>query len=544
MRKQKDVISIENNLIERLEKRRLPGNLRFCFASAFALFLLVHFYWFKSKYMFADDSLLSPGGWAYLGFGRWALSTVREISGRYSIPWFTGMLSALYMALAASFVTATLRIENKPAVFLAVLAMAAFTAVSKEVLYIHHIDAKMLALLLVCAGCYATLKARFGFIPGGLLFCLSLGIYQAYYSFSVFLLLFAVLLSCARDEKGWFRRGLRSIAALLIGVIGYKVVLDICLKAARKKLQAYGGASAMWDITPALLLQRAKNACSGLFSFYFSNESRLMVIAAAVLFAMCAVMGIALLLKNGVHRDWKRLLCTIAMILLLPLASGSIWVMADTVPLRAQFALVAPLLICAVLLDRMGVKEEATSQGETSEEATSQEETSQGETSQEETSREETKEGKRKLRCRISLSVQALALAACLLLSCCNAMQANEDYLNSDVTNKTAFSWYTRLASRIEEQAGQRTKYSVCFIGTPRKPAVPEGFNMSTLIEETRILRYCSWYCGTNLVKASKESAAEIKETYGELIEKMPRYPREGSVQVIQGVVVVKFGNG
>ena len=523
------MISIENNLIERLEKRKLPGNLRFCFASAFALFLLVHFYWFKSKYMFADDSLLSPGGWAYLGFGRWALSTVREISGRYSIPWFTGMLSALYMALAAVFVTAALRIENRPAVFLAALAMAAFSAVSKEVLYIHHIDAKMLALLLVCAGCFLTLKFRFGFIPGGLMLCLSLGIYQAYYSFSVFLLLFGVLLSCARDEKGWFRRGLRSIAALLIGVIGYKVVLDICLKAARKKLQAYGGASAMWDITPGLLLQRAKNACSGLFGFYFSNESRLMVIAAAVLFAMCAVMGIALILKNGVHRDWKRLLCTVAMILLLPLASGSIWVMADTVPLRAQFALVAPLVICAVLLDRMGVKK-----GEKTEE----------ETKEEEKSEEARKEGQRKLRCRLSLSVQALALAACLLLSCCNAIQANEDYLNSDVTNKTAFSWYTRLASRIEEQAGQRTKYSVCFIGSPRKPAVPEGFNMSTLIGETRILRYCSWYCGVNLVKASKESAAEIKETYGELIEKMPRYPREGSVQVIQGVVVVKFGKG
>ena len=523
------MISIENNLIKSLEKRKIPGNLRFCFAAAFALFLLVHLYWFKGKYMFADDSLLSPGGWAYLGFGRWALSTVREISGRYSIPWFTGMLSALYMALAAAFVTATFRIENKLAVFLAALAMAAFPAVSKEVLYIHHIDAKMLALLLVCAGCCVTLKARIGFIPGGLLFCLSLGIYQAYYSFSVFVLLFAVLLSCARDEKGWFRRGLRSITVLLIGVIAYKVVLDICLKAARKRLQAYGGASSMWDITPALLLQRAKKACSGLFSFYFSNENRLMVIAAAVLFAMCAVMGIVFILKNGVHKDWKRLLCTIAMILLLPLASGSIWVMSDTVPLRAQFALVAPLLICAVLLDRMDVSE-----GEKpAEDKPAEEKKAEGEN-----------EGEKKLRCRISLSVQALALAACLLLSYCNAMQANEDYLNSDVTNKTAYSWYTRLASRIEEQAGQKTKYSVCFIGSPRKPAMPDGFNISTLIGETRILRYCNWYCGMNLVKASKEIEAEIKETYGEQIEKMPRYPYEGSVQVIQGVVVVKFGKG
>ncbi len=503
---------MESNLVRRLGKLKIPGSVRFCFTVSFVLFLLIHFYWFKEKYMFADDTLVVTGWtWGYLDVGRWLLAFVREISGRYSIPWFTGMLSALYMAAALSLLVGIFEIQRKTAVFLTALSLIAFPAIAREVQYISHIDAMMLSLLLACAGCFFTLKRpRFGFLAGGLFFCLSMGIYQAYYTFAIPVLLFYILISCVRGEEGWFKTGLKSIGALLIGVVGYKLVLDAVLKLTQTEMKTgvYSGADTMWSFTPLTLLQRAGTAYKEFFRFFFVNDKPLVTWGYIALFAACVLLGVYLAWMRGVHRDWKKLLCSIGMTLLLPLACASIHLMTDAVPLRTMFAFAFPFLICALLLDRMDFRE-----------------------------------GEKKLLRWVGLSLQALALAACLLLSYCNAMQANELYLNSDVTNKTAFSWYTRLASRIEEKAGYKTEYNVCFVGTPRQPTVPDGFEFSTLAREKEILRYCSWYCGINLVKVSDEKAAEMLELYGDRIGKMPSYPMEGSVQVIKSVVVVKFGN-
>ena len=78
--------------------------------------------------------------------------------------------------------------------------------VTNTFVYSFTVDAYMLAVLLSALAVYLTRKYRFGFLAGALLLGISIGIYQAYFSYVIvlFLLLFIMDLIDNEDFKQEF----------------------------------------------------------------------------------------------------------------------------------------------------------------------------------------------------------------------------------------------------------------------------------------------------------------------------------------------------
>ena len=119
--------------------------------------------------------------------GRWFLGTACGISSFYSLPWLTGILAIVYIAVAAVFVVKLLKVEHP--VFSALIGamMVSFPSIASNFAYVFTFDGYMLALLLAVLSVYMVEKGKFGFVVGGILLAFSLGTYQAYLSVAMIL---------------------------------------------------------------------------------------------------------------------------------------------------------------------------------------------------------------------------------------------------------------------------------------------------------------------------------------------------------------------
>ena len=164
--------------------------------------IIGHAYFFFSD-AFSFDAIHTIGqsdiNWK-ISLGRFAQPLYKTyIRGNIQAPWLIGLLTILYLGLAVYFLCRLLNISSKWSVF----ACASILAVNLQVIvtitsYIHETDVFMLAFLLEVIAVYLwkTRKKKTGFVSlliGALLLAFSFGLYQAYVSAGVALVLIVLI---------------------------------------------------------------------------------------------------------------------------------------------------------------------------------------------------------------------------------------------------------------------------------------------------------------------------------------------------------------
>ena len=133
-----------------------------------------------------------------------------------------------------------------------------------------------------------------------------------------------------------------------------------------------------------------------------------------------------------------------------------------------------------------------------------------------------------------------------------SARYANVCYLKADVMQTEAIGYYNRLISRIQGAEGYTVETPVLYVNERSKN--DEGFSGNTLFDPiylppyhgNSIINDFSWeetmqlWCGFEPVKADGDS---ISGSGKEEIQKMPSYPDDGSIKMIDGTMVVKFAD-
>ena len=151
--------------------------------SAIICGLIAHGFMFLNKISFHDDIGQLFGVGQTYGIGRWFLGIISEILnstvGKYSMPWFDGLLSVLLIGISACFVVNLLEMQNVFSCILVGGMMEVFPAVAVTYLYMFTASAYFFAVLLTVASLYLTNHFRHGAWGGVILFTCALGIYQA-----------------------------------------------------------------------------------------------------------------------------------------------------------------------------------------------------------------------------------------------------------------------------------------------------------------------------------------------------------------------------
>ena len=422
--------------------------------------------------------------------GRWFLHYASALNDFTQMPAVIGLLSLLFLALAAALVTDVLGLRSRVLAGLAGAVMALFPCVGYTFLYLFTASAYCLAIFLAVLSVWLARRGDLGWPFGVMALALSMGTYQAYAAVAIALSLLAVFREVLEPRASFrktLRLGLRLVTYLAAGAVLYYVILRIFLAVKGLELLSYLGmdaASAGYPFSrlPGLILDTYKQA----IAFFFLPGS-----------------------ANGFASLPFAILNLLA---LLPLGMNFIQVLSPwsaPTPLM-KYSFVSVYLLVLLVLDR------ADSLGELG---------------------------------KPYALLPAAAVWCALLLFCLTTN--NLLYTASAQAHRATESYATRLLTRIESCEGYEPGMEIALVGAvPAEQLVSDipsyaqvdHYSVplnSVLPLNKHLYYYLSDWLNFPVDELSEETMLAISDDPE--FQAMPLYPAQGSVRVLDGRVVVRL---
>ncbi|MBQ8038712.1 MAG: glucosyltransferase domain-containing protein [Lachnospiraceae bacterium] len=456
--------------------------------------------------------------------GRQFLTYACKISTDYDLPWLNGILAIFYMSLTAILVVEGFGIKSKYLSALAGMILITFPSMTSTFCYTYTIDGYMLGVLLATIAFLIADRKKWGFVGGIFLLGISLGIYQAYVSFTILLCILKLLLyildGCKiRDIFG------KAWRYLVMGIGAYAFYygsLQLMMKIKNVKLSDYQGVDSIEKFTladiPAGIVGAYKQFLSFLRETGPLGTTKIMYISVLGLI----VLGIGICIWNFVIAKTENKIIRILLILLLlavtPIGTTLVCVMEPTVYFHLIMRLPWALFFVFVLsmAERMpAVKKELF----------------------------------QKVRNLLAVGICVLSF----LMVSQFAIIANVAAFNMEERYEKTYSLCVRLVDRLEQTEGYHHGEKVAFIGggvDQRKYPYTDftsayltgyfGVEGTLAVNDTdKIITFCTHYLNTSIMYATWDEQMEVIAT--EEFMKMGTFPDENSIQKIGDIWVVKL---
>jgi hypothetical protein len=496
--------------------------------------VLTHGYILFNKISYHDDifCLYTLGG--TYGSGRWSLGILgalmrRLFGGTYSAPGLNGIVSVALIAVAATLIVLLFRIRDIFWIAAVACIMETIPVVTATFSYMFTAPYYMLALVFAVLAAYLMSLHKKWFDCYGIGAVVSMaaavGIYQAYFGVTVALVLAYLVWDYEKfgDRAGHaLLEGIWNVIVMGLGLMLYAVLNKVFLALTHYELSDYRGVNNMFDVTPAGLLTSAAGAYKAFFQMFtgdYVGLTSVLPVRLALLFLWIAAVWFLIAVTRRLKGAASRLLYWV-MILLLPLAFDIVNVMVsggDTeVHTLMLYALVLMFLFPIAVIAR-----------HTSGCAVSCEKTKAGQV----------------------FAAAGKVLAFVVFFS--YAVVDNQAYMRAELLQNEASAFYNRLITRIESLDGFSQDMGIYIAGAleisdnnltdiPQFPAVSmTGYTMSTeeFINDYAWKEYVRWQLGFDPVYAAEAPDEAV-------LDEMSCYPDADSIRIVDGVVVVKFGDG
>lgn len=510
-------LSLEDRLLGWWKK--LDSRAKLTFFAALVWGLVCHGMMLTNKYSIHDDITFLHSVGATFDSGRWMLGllsraeTALTAGPHYSMPLLHGLFSLVCMALCAAVFVHLFRIRSRLLCVALGCIMTAFPGVASLFGFLFTAPYYMAALLATVLAAWGLCRHR-SILAWGLsvlVLACAMGVYQAYIPVAIGMLLLHFLLErLDRPGDDWAHTIKTAIyygSALLAAVVAYYIVNKLFLKFYGLQLSSYQGINKMGREGIGVYLSRVLMA----YQAFFFPEQMLRASHAFV------VMGLTLpwkgmLLLDGVLlgalilRTWKesrwKALQILAVSALLPLAMGFIYVMGPDVHTLMVFGQCLVFVLTACLVQRLGMDRQ--------------------------------------------LLLRLVSLVLCLLLVLFPLVWCRYDnalYMDLEMNQQRTVSWFNTLITRIKSCDGYRDELPVCYVGRMEKQDLTFGplsafpyiwpyESAPDLINDSGQIHFMEKWCGF--------WQQQVEFDHPD-IASMPCYPDDGSIRVIDEVIVVKF---
>jgi len=516
------------NPIETVKKlTREKKDLFILFGVIFAFGFLMHIYMFTHKFfnyfelgnIFADMSFTQGDTIAQ---GRWFLPIATNLFTGFSIPAINGIVSLFYLTTSAVMIVDLLQIKSKLYSVLFGFAFVSFPGYACILAFGVNADAISMGIFLCVIAVYFYKRLRYGWILAVLCIGCGLGAYQTYLSLSIgiiYMLLFFEVYSEKIDFKTFMYKVVKAGAMLLGGFLMYYIVLQLSTVLTGVALTDYHGVDSMTSFTPKGIAKGLVYTYGYFLSYFFSTRYLYTIpriifngIGALVLIGFSIARIAAHKKQNRPVSGWMLglLLC------LLPLGVNSTpFLMADRVGAGVdRYMIPSIMFVWAMLLKILDMER-----------------------------------GNEKWQvvfqwCGVVSVVTAIATSAII---------CNESYHRMEAATQTTASYLNRIAMRIEEMPQWQQGMPVYFANTKgfmsevydveipayEKMTNMPGTELSPHYNERGIAKYFRTYLHFPIKDAGEERKEQIEQSAE--FRNMPAYPKEGSIDVIQDVIVVKL---
>ena len=507
------------DVYNRIKSKILPTyKFAFCFSVIFGF--IAHFYR-MTNWLPNWDSLVFRNDPQHMeSLGRWFLPYASGISSSYELPWLNGILSILYISIAVIFICETFDVKGRLTAALIGAVTVTFPTVISTFTYCYVADAYSLAFLFSCIAVYLlTHKGLLATIPAVALLTLSLGIYQAYITVAIALLMCSLLIRLVSGESTC-KVSLKSASKYLVcGALS--LLLYYCINSAVMALMHveasdYQNISGTFSFKEFDLISAIISAYYVFFKFFFDFDGGFNLYSAVNIAVYAALfIGYAALVVKSKRRIAACLLLS-AYIVLIPLGCTALYLANSGLDYHnlmkmSYFIAYIYLLLLLERLDFKAVLPQAIK----------------------------------------TWTVTALCLAVVFI----NTVTANVAYHKLQIAFYRSYGILVRISDRIESLDSPETLKRILVVGSlcdskgysvnfpPDITGTTDGLIIrhdDETVGQSVVASALNDYCDMSLEFVHGDEADALKGT--ETVINMPCWPSDGSVAALGDTVILKLG--
>ena len=510
--------------------------------SRFRLIMISTFLWgfaahgmaMLNKYSYHDDVPWFNGVGETYGLGRWSLGLSGKISEyfycsrNYSLPLFNGILTILSVALIVYILCRRLDIKNRVLLVALSGVMVCFPAVTNIFGYSFTAPFYYFAALIGIIGAllYYTYDNIPSFIACSLLMAFSVGMYQSNIAINLSVMLLFMFQKIYESDTNWkdyVILALKNAALSAAFMAEYFIFNMAALKITGQGMYDYKGVSSFGATDVTGYVQRVISAykrflkpadhinyngvSANMFPWNLKYLHMLLVV-------ICFVLLVIILKKIG---SLRRIIQLLVLAAVSPLFSYFLYVMVEQDHAHGGMAFGEAFMFvfAAYLIEQVsGNREKDTATGRT-------------------------------LSCLAGAAVTVMIIMGVMF-----TRFANVCYLKADLMQAEAINYYNTLITRIRMTEGYTRETPVAYIGPREKndddfsgnrlfdPIYLPPYQGNSIINDFSWEETMNMWCSFSRVEADESDIADW-----DTISLMPCYPDNGSVKMVDGILVVKFSD-
>lgn len=522
-----------SNSFRNICQKKIRNNYKIfilCVISTFVWGMLTHAYFFLND-SFSHDSLAEFNAEVFgndwkIQLGRVFVPAYRFLfRGYITLPWLIGILGLFYICLA---IFITIKIFNIRSKFLIVLLAGIYTTnitvISQIATYVNDFDSNMMALVLAVFSVYLWKNYERGFLYGIIPLCLTIGLYQAYISVAITLILLILIMQLlyGKTFETVFVKGIKSIGMILCAGALYFVAIKLICTLTGNYLETKSYNS-LYTIFSMSVKDIIRTAISGYmltcYKFLIVNSIYSKATDIIVHVAMIGISAIVILFRiTRKEIKIKEKILILGLFVLLPFGMDAVNILTggishDLMHFAMWLVYLLILLIAWSAIEWCGKWKKWLLYGQ-----------------------------------------QIVSVFLVFIMLWSNVRVGNTVYMKKDLEQKGTFSLFTRIVYTMENFTGYSAGQTpVVFVGKPTTTLNQlEGFEKVSTITgvyywyvmsegSPRFYQaYFDYVLQNPAVMADSETWSQMQSD--NRVRSMPCYPTDGSIEMIDGCIVIKLG--
>ena len=506
-------------IINKIKKSILP-QWKVCFISALIMGIIAHLYKITNWLPNWDGLVFRYDAQNMISMGRWFLPVVCAPSSFYDLPFIAGLMAIIFHGLGAVCICKMFDIRKNITAALIGALVATFPTVTSVMMYNYVADGYAFAFLLSCTAAMLVTKDKPCYIGSAVLIALSCGIYQAYITVTIMLLLLSLILDLLYKNTEAKMLLLKCGKFLLTGFLGmvlYYLVMTVLLKLTGTTLLEYQGfdnATSLKGIDILGALYIIKKSFVSYF-FDFSTGISIFALINCIVFALTLVLYLADAIKNKLGIIKILMLCVC--VILLPVGASVLSFINSGIDYHNLMKMGFLVFYLFTILQY-----------------------------------EKSEYNNKKLTAVKSWTI--LVIVALLVFN--QTIIANVSYHKLNIAYEKSYGTLIRIADRIEQTESSEECDSILVLGNlpesdaysvklpPDITGTTDGYILRAddeIVGQSVLCSALNDYCGKNYKFISGEEKTELLQRID--ADSLNNWPAKNSISVIDNVIVVKLGD-
>lgn len=499
-------------IIEKIKKSILP-QWKVCFVCALIMGLVAHLYKITNWLPNWDSIVFRHDSQNMISMGRWLLGVVCAPSSFYDLPVISGLIAIIFHGLGAVCICKIFKVEKSITAALIGAVVITFPTVTSVMMYNYVADGYAISFCLSCVAAMWLLKDKPRYVSSAVLIALSAGIYQAYITVTIVLILLDLILELIYKSTDLKKILLKSLKFLLTGILGmalYYLVLMCLLKITGITLLDYQGFESATSFK-GINIAGSLYAIREVFLSYFFGGFNVFVIINCVIFILTAILCLTDVIKNRLSA--ARILMLLGFVVLIPFGASVLCFINSGIDYHNLMKMGYVIFYLLFIL----LYEKSANQN-------------------------------------VVKSWAILGISIVLVFN--QIIIANVSYHKLNMAYEKSYGMLVRIADRIEQTEGAKECNRILILG-----AIPgsEGYSVNLppditgttdgyilrpddeMVGQSVLCTALNDYCGKNYDFVSGEEKSEFLKKIN--TDALNIWPEKDSVSVLDNVIVIKFSS-